>query len=81
MNVQRATDLDQWAQLVSSQRLTLQNAKARRGERPRDRVELLSDGRQFVAAGIHPATQRPYEWRKPLIPYGDLTAHDPAVLA
>lgn len=26
------------------------------------RVELLSDGRQFVAHGIHPSTGRPYAW-------------------
>lgn len=27
-----------------------------------DRVEILSEGRQFVAQGIHPATLRPYVW-------------------
>ncbi len=27
------------------------------------RVELLSDGRQFVAHGIHPATGKPYQWQ------------------
>jgi hypothetical protein len=27
------------------------------------RVELLSEGRQFVAAGIHPKTGKPYEWQ------------------
>lgn len=26
------------------------------------RVEILSEGRQFVAAGIHPATGKPYAW-------------------
>ena len=27
-------------------------------------VELLTAGRQFVAAGVHPVTMRPYEWRE-----------------
>lgn len=27
-----------------------------------DRVEILSDGRQFVAHGIHPGTMKPYRW-------------------
>lgn len=27
-----------------------------------DRVEILSDGRQFVAEGIHPGTMQPYRW-------------------
>lgn len=31
-----------------------------------DRVELLSDGRQFVAHGIHPVTKKPYVWTTPL---------------
>lgn len=26
------------------------------------RVEILSEGRQFVAAGVHPATGKPYAW-------------------
>lgn len=29
-----------------------------------DRVEILADGRQFVAHGIHPKTKKPYEWPK-----------------
>ena len=28
----------------------------------KDRVEILSEGRQFVAHGIHPATGKPYRW-------------------
>lgn len=31
------------------------------GKEPR--VELLTEGRQFVAAGVHPGTGKPYEWR------------------
>lgn len=30
--------------------------------RLRDRVEVLSEGRQFVAHGIHPGTGQPYRW-------------------
>lgn len=37
-----------------------------------DRVELLSDGKQFVAEGIHQKTGRPYEWPRPLVPFNDL---------
>lgn len=40
--------------------------------RPKDRVELLSDGKQFVAHGIHPKTGKPYHWPRKLIPYADL---------
>lgn len=32
--------------------------------RLQERVEILSEGRQFVAHGIHPATQKPYRWPK-----------------
>lgn len=28
----------------------------------RSRIEILGDGQQFVAAAIHPMTNRPYEW-------------------
>lgn len=33
--------------------------------RLKDRVEILSDGRQFVAHGIHPKTLMPYAWTRP----------------
>lgn len=33
-----------------------------------DRVELLTKGKQAVVAGIHPVTDRPYEWRRALVP-------------
>jgi hypothetical protein len=29
-----------------------------------DRVEILSAGKQFVAAGVHPGTMRPYRWER-----------------
>lgn len=45
-----------------------------------DRVELLSDGRQFVAAGIHPGTGEPYHWPQALVPYTDLPIVEPAAL-
>ena len=28
----------------------------------RERVEILSDGKLFVAAGVHPTTKQPYRW-------------------
>lgn len=46
----------------------------------KDRVEILSDGRQFVARGIHPVTREPYAWPRPLVPLDDLPVVPPAVL-
>jgi hypothetical protein len=37
-----------------------------------DRVEILSDGRQFVAHGIHPSTKAPYTWPRELIAFEQL---------
>jgi hypothetical protein len=37
-----------------------------------ERVELLSTGRQFVAAGVHPVTRAPYRWVERLVPFNDL---------
>ena len=37
-----------------------------------ERVEILSNGRQFVAHGIHPKTNKPYRWPKALTPLNDL---------
>lgn len=34
-------------------------------DKENERVELLSDGRQFVASGIHPDTLKPYSWTTP----------------
>jgi hypothetical protein len=42
-----------------------------------DRVEILSDGRQFVVHGIHPKTQKPYTWAKPLLPFDELPIFKP----
>lgn len=36
-------------------------------------VEILGDGQQFVAAGIHPVTGKPYEWPAGLRAAEDLT--------
>lgn len=36
--------------------------KKGRVKRPRNRVEVLADGQQFVAYGIHPDINAPYEW-------------------
>ncbi|TDR93515.1 bifunctional DNA primase/polymerase-like protein [Enterovirga rhinocerotis] len=39
----------------------------------REQVELLSDGRQFVAHGVHPATGKGYKWPVPLtVPFSEL---------
>lgn len=35
-------------------------------------VELLSEGRQFVAWGVHPVTRQPYRWARPLVAYDKL---------
>lgn len=37
-----------------------------------ERVEILSDGRFFVAQGIHPKTNEPYNWIKPIVPLDEL---------
>lgn len=37
-----------------------------------DRVEILSDGRQFVAHGVHATTGKPYTWPRPLVPFDQL---------
>lgn len=38
----------------------------------KERVEILSDGRQFVAHGVHPSTGKPYTWPAPLVSMADL---------
>lgn len=45
--------------------------------RLRDRVEILSDGRQFVAHGIHPKTKAPYAWPFPIKPFAELPVFTP----
>lgn len=37
-----------------------------------ERVEVLSDGRQFVAHGIHPATKEDYDWTRGLFKLADV---------
>jgi hypothetical protein len=41
-----------------------------------ERVEVLSDGKQFVAEGIHPKTGKPYTWPRALVPYAELPIFD-----
>lgn len=41
-----------------------------------ERIELLADGKQFVAFGTHPITRKPYEWRRGLIHRDDLPVID-----
>lgn len=42
-----------------------------------DRVEVLSDGRQFVAEGVHPKTGKTYAWPKGVPAYADLPVFTP----
>ncbi len=46
----------------------------------RDRVEILAEGRQFVAHGIHPKTNRPYQWPHQLVPKENLPLVPPETL-
>ncbi|MGE0211825.1 MAG: AAA family ATPase [Parvibaculaceae bacterium] len=48
--------------------------------RLKDRVEVLSDGRQFVAHGIHPTTREPYRWPRGLVPLDALPTVPPAAV-
>lgn len=42
-----------------------------------ERVELLTEGRQFVASGVHPKTGQPYSWPREIVPYDDLPVFKP----
>lgn len=44
----------------------------------KERVEVLSDGRQFVAEGTHPKTKKPYSWPRDLVPFDELPELTPA---
>jgi hypothetical protein len=51
---------------------------AEAGKPPRhERVEVLTDGRQFVADGVHPKTGKPYSWPRELVDMADLPIIDP----
>lgn len=43
-----------------------------------ERVECLSDGRQFVALGTHPKTLKPYVWTTPIVPFDQLPVFSPS---
>jgi hypothetical protein len=45
-----------------------------------ERVEILSDMRQFVAHGIHPVTGADYQWPRGVTPFEDLPTATPAEL-
>lgn len=45
-----------------------------------DRVEILSDNRQFVASGIHPATGNPYHWPRGIVPCDELPVFPSAAI-
>lgn len=42
-----------------------------------DRVEVLSEGRHAVFAGVHPKTKLPYTWTTPLVPFDQLPIVSP----
>lgn len=46
-----------------------------------ERVELLTEGRFFVAWGVHPATGKPYRWPVAPVPWSDIPEATPAVVA
>lgn len=46
----------------------------------RDRVEILTTGKQFVVHGEHPTTGRPYSWPRPLIEFDELPELTPEAL-
>lgn len=46
----------------------------------KERVEILSDGKQFVAHGIHPATSKPYTWPHAPVPFDELPIYPAAAI-
>jgi RecA-family ATPase len=42
------------------------------GTPQRPRVEILTEGRQFVAEGVHPVTRKPYQWPRGIKPLEQL---------
>ena len=40
-------------------------------------IEMLSDGQQFVAHGLHQTTRKPYSWAWPIVPYAQLGTSTP----
>lgn len=41
------------------------------------RVEMLAQGQQFVAHGVHPGTLKPYSWPREMLAIDDLPIFDP----
>ncbi|KQP82959.1 hypothetical protein ASF57_12630 [Methylobacterium sp. Leaf117] len=44
-------------------------------------VEILGNGKQFVASAIHPGTLKPYRWPRAMRPLADLPICDPEEIA
>lgn len=42
-----------------------------------ERVEVLTEGKQFVAEGLHPVTGKPYTWPREIIPFDQLPIMSP----
>ncbi|WP_324133671.1 AAA family ATPase [Bosea sp. (in: a-proteobacteria)] len=45
-----------------------------------DRVEILGEGKQFVAHGVHPKTLKPYTWPEDIPNFDDIPIVEPEVL-
>lgn len=54
---------------------------AENGTNRKWRVEMLTEGRQFVAHGIHPKTLKPYEWVRSLPKFEELPEIDAQTIA
>jgi hypothetical protein len=50
-------------------------------QKKRERIEVLADGKQFVAHGVHPGTHEPYRWPRSLVAWDDLSVVPAATLA
>lgn len=48
-----------------------------KGDASYERVEILSDGKFFVAQGTHPKTKKPYSWIKPVVDLDKLPVAEP----
>lgn len=46
--------------------------------KPKERIELLTEGRQVVVCGTHPVTGKPYRWPEGLPRFEDLPVFSPA---
>jgi len=57
------------------------DARYRRVDFGNERVEVLGEGKQFVAQGIHPVTRNPYSWPRPIVPFDQLPTFEERAFA